>query len=214
VQELLYIKEQIAREIEKLSFVTIKDIEAKSFIKKFKIDTYKAINSHPTIRALEQKIESIKSQIELEKAKKVADIKVGIGYFNRDGFDDYASINFSMPLKITDRESINIKQKRLELNILNLKLKNSKYIMKKDIANLKKWLNKSIKNIKILDKRVLKTNSQLKTLIKEYAKTTDSNSLKLYKNQNRKIELELLKIDEMILYYQAYSKLLYYGGRR
>jgi hypothetical protein len=213
LEDLIFKKEKLLNEIEKLSFTSVDDIEAKIDVKRVYFDNDSIIESHPAIKALELAIKKIKKRIKLEKAKKSPDVRVGFGYFKRDGFDDYANINISLPLKVTDREDINIDKERVELNLMRIRLKNSKHTMKKDITNLKRWMQKSIKNIRRLDKKVLKINANRESVIKKYMESKYSDSLQLFKNQNRKIEYRLLKIDEIFLYAKAYSKLLYYGGR-
>jgi len=210
LEDLLYTKQSLLLAIEKLSFVKIKDIKDSLKVKSIFIQQSKSINTHPTIKILKRMIDKTTLQTKLEIAKKTSDIKVGLGYFNRDGFDDYVSINFSMPLKLSKREDISIKQKKLQKKTLLIKLKSTKHQMQQDIKNLLLGLKRSRKNISLIDEKLLHINSQKEKIITVYEEQKSFGALKKLQNRYKRYELKLLKLKELEHFFKAYSRLSYY----
>jgi outer membrane protein TolC len=210
LQNLRYRKQEALLELEKLTFTPVKRLSDNLRLPEVSLDINQSIQHHPALTALKEQIIRNKKRIALQEARRTPDVKVGVGYYQRDGRPDYMSVNFSMPLKIGGEERIARQTYLTEEKILRLKLKNLRYTMQKEAQNLLLSLRTARQNLSVIDRRLLPLSRKLEKLFRLYARTRDSHTLKIYQNRDDYLKLQLRKLDETLRLFTAISKLSYY----
>jgi len=207
------IKEKIKTikyEIEKLLYRSFWKISTSlKFNKVGKINLY----SHPLLKAYRLKISQFDSKVALSKSKKIPNIKASIGYYNRSNRGDYISLNFSIPLPVTQREERNIKISALKLDQVKNEYKSYLNSFKKESQIYKKILISSRKNYITINSELKNMQKQLMFLNKRLI-TTQGSFISYLSTINLEYQISLQLLDEMQNYFNAYSKLIYYKGKQ
>ncbi len=214
LSNLNYLKEQVILELEKLTFAHIDSVNGRLKRVVPTLDIKSIVSSHPLILVLNEKLKKNELSIKVQQADMKPDIKVAVGYFQRDDFDDYTSLNFSMLIKRTKRQKLSIKMLRLESTAIKNEIKEQKEAIVQDIKALLRLLESSDSQIRRIEHKLLPLNKKQILALKAQLKSSDKNSLKLYTLLERGYELKLLSIDKMMRFFEGYSKLSYYRGER
>ncbi len=210
LQKLHYQKKRTLLEIQKLAFIPVTEISGALTPPKVSLDIDQSVQKHPSVLALRAAVAQNERRIALEEARQTSDLKVGVGYYQRDGRPDYMSVNFSMPLKIRGKEEIARKEWLLEQKILRLKLKNLRHTMRHEAENLLLAYQTAKRNLKRIDQKLLPLSRQQGRLFRLYARTRDNHTLKIYQNRDDYLKLQLLRLDEMQQLFDTYAKISYY----
>lgn len=171
------------------------------------------IDSHPVIKSINFKNKKFSNLAKLEMAKKYSDIKVNLGYFQRDEkYKDYLNLSFSIPLPIYGSEDINVAIARYKIAQTNDDKQIIKRNFQKNFSMVKADMKKSFVNYKNLSSSMLPQRKFIQENIQAHYGLGHMKSVDLLSNINETISLELLALDELAKYYSAYAKSKYYTG--
>ena len=184
------------------------------FFANFSIDIENTLENHPLILIEKEKIKQQTQKIALENSKKISDVKLTVGYYQREKFDDYVSLNVSIPLSIQGREKLQVKKSKIEKNIIEDKLLGLQQQIKSTIEDLEENIKLSKQNFILIDEKMIPLNDSLEQSHKMHLSANTMQSIKVYESTNSKLELLLLSQDEKINYYNALSKLYYFKGKK
>lgn len=195
--------------LEKISFEKISSINESLEPKELSFKT--DINTHPKIEELIQKAEIFSDVSKLEKAKKYSDLKVNVGYFQRDDkFKDYANISLSLPLAIHNTEDVKSLKAKMKSNEIKHKLENLKNSFDLEIKSLENSSNSYYANYKIIKESIIPLKEEIQKSLESYNSFNLIKPQETIKNLNELIKYEIEMLNELNNYYKTYSKALYY----
>lgn len=195
--------------LEKISFEKISSINESLEPKELSFKT--DINTHPKIEELIQKAEIFSDVSKLEKAKKYSDLKVNVGYFQRDDkFKDYANISLSLPLAIHNTEDVKSLKAKMKSNEIKHKLENLKNSFELEIKSLENSSNSYYANYKIIKESIIPLKEEIQKSLESYNSFNLIKPQETIKNLNELIKYEIEMLNELNNYYKTYSKALYY----
>ncbi len=204
-------KRTILHKIEELVYSDISDITINLNMNKTPtID----LKQHPLIINADLEIEKNKESLELAKADKIPDLRVGVGYFQRENRSDYLSINAGVKLPIYGKEESKITQALLRYKQAKRAKKELTYRLQKRVAILKEKMSEAKKNYQTLKEEMLPKKRYIQKLLTKEIYTKQNSFATLLININEMIELDFKAYEEMERYFDAYSLLLYFKGRR
>lgn len=166
--------------------------------------------THPFIASIKEQLHQEDKKIAYENSKKIDDVKFSISYNQRERFEDYLSFNVAIPLSIQGTEELKVSKQKITKHQKMDRLAVVEQQFQTDIADLTKKATKSRHNITIITKNLLPLNDKLQELFELHSSTNTMGSLSMYEAVNEKYELELMKYDELEIYFDAVSKLAYY----
>ncbi len=196
--------------IQKLLFTKPKSISISLNMRKnISIDIY----SHPLIKAYKLKQRKAYQNLKLKRAKKVPDVKLKVGYFQREDRSDYLSVGLSLPLPVRGREESDIQIALRELDNTKLALKDIKNSFSQEVSIYKEQLKEAKKNYYLIKNTLLPNQKEIGKLLENEVYTKNKSTTSLVQNLNSIIALELQALEQQKEYFLAYSKLIYFMGR-
>ena len=195
-QKINYKVSQFRVALENIVFQKITDIEISNNIENSKIDLSKVLNNHPLVLIEKEKIKQQQENTYLEEKKTLADVKLTVGYYNREKFDDYLSFNVAIPLSIQGREKLKIKKSQVNTVSLKNNLKSLQQQIKTTIENLEEKQKTSKQNFDLIENTMIPLNDTLEQSHTIHLSTNMMNSLSIYESKNSKYDLLLLISDE------------------
>ncbi len=208
-ENLIFKLDSLKLKLKELTYKDIETIHASLEKKSYHVEN---IDNHPTILKLKKLIEKQNKIANFQNAKKTPDIKLNIGYFQRDSKEDYTSISLSFELPIRDREKIEVAKANYKASMLHDKLQTTKQFFETKIKTLAKKMEKSYKNYEILLHDMLSQKEYIGQNITLHAELGHMDSIDLIQNINDSINLEIMALDELESYFSAYSQNLYFTG--
>ncbi len=196
----------------KLEELTYKEIDSVQVSLEKKEDLSIDIKTHPAILALKTEVKKQNTVSKLKRAEKIPDVKFNIGYFQRDGRNDYlsASVNFPLPLRgIQEKQESKAKYKAL---ISADKLESLKITFKSKVDLFYEQMQTAYSNYKILQNDMKGQKKYIGQNLTLHAQLGHLNSIDLIQNVNDIISLEMLALDELENYFNSYAKSLYFTG--
>ncbi len=200
----LQIEKILYKKIYKISF----GLQAPLRVKKINI------LHHPFIISKQESINRENYNIKLQYAKEVPDMKLNAGYFNRIDREDYISLSLSMPLTINGREKINIQKAKILKMQKYDELEISKNSFRSEIKILREIMKSSYKNYTMIKSQILPQKEHIKEMLHSDILSKDIGSDSVINSINEVIKEELLGLNELDRYYNAYSKLTYFKGAK
>jgi len=171
------------------------------------------IDSHPVMKSINFKNKKFSNLAKLEESKKYSDIKVNLGYFQRDKkYKDYVNLSFSIPLPIYGSEDVKVAIARYKIAQTNDDMQIIKTKFLKNFSMLSVDMKKSFANYKNLTKSMVPQRKFIQENIETHYGLGHMKSVDLLANINETISLEILALDELAKYYSAYAKSKYYTG--
>ena len=131
-RKLVTQKRLFLQKIEALTYESVAGIETDLQMNKHVI---LSLDNHPSLKLLEKKIELSYEQLQLKKALLTSDIKVGLGYFQRDDRTDYVSLNVGMPLQFSDKEKNQKDVALIELTRAKRALKSQQFLFESRVES-------------------------------------------------------------------------------
>jgi len=211
-QKLIYTISQMKKSLEDIVYTKIDTITFNDFFGKFSINMKSVLENHPLVLMEKEKIKQQTQKIALENSKKISDVKLTVGYYQREKFDDYISFNIAIPLSIQGREKLQVKKSKIEKNIIQDKLRALQQQIKSTIEDLEENIKLNKQNFTLIDEKMIPLNDGLEQTHKLHLGANTMQSIKIYESMNSKLELMLLSQEEKINYYSALSKLYYFKG--
>jgi len=166
---LLKEKASLERKLESILATSMPEWHAKEGLLSYGlIDEEKRLEKAPKLQL--QNLQSAKELLNLryEKATKIPDVTISLGYNRRQGRDDYAFLGFEIPLPIYGKENLSIQKAKLthsasEQSVLNTQ-KQLLFELKDEL------LNKELQYDKIaLSKEVLHENQKMYEVLQSTA---------------------------------------------
>jgi outer membrane protein TolC len=182
--------------------ITNKDIEMKNILE-----------NHPLVLIEKEKIKQQKKIIELENRKKISDVKLTVGYYQRERFDDYMSFNLAIPLSIYGTEKLKIQKSKIEKLTKEEKLVGLQKQIETTVEDLEQKIVLSKENFELIENKMIPLNDTLEQTHKMHFSTNTMQSINVYESTNSKFELMLLVNDEKINYFTAVAQLYYFKGQ-
>jgi len=211
-QKFIYTISKMKKSLEDIVYTKIDTITFNDFFGKFSINMKSVLENHPLVLMEKEKIKQQTQKIALENSKKISDVKLTIGYYQREKFDDYISFNIAIPLSIQGREKLQVKKSKIEKNIIQDKLRALQQQIKSTIEDLEENIKLNKQNFTLIDQKMIPLNDGLEQSHKLHLGANTMQSIKIYESMNSKLELMLLSQEEKINYYSALSKLYYFKG--
>ncbi len=209
MQNLQYRVESLGLKLEELTYKEIKKVQA-SLEKKddLSID----LEMHPAILILKSEVKKQNAITKLKKAEKFPDIKLNVGYFQRDGRDDYVSASVNFPLLIRGTQEKEQKKATYRALINEDKLKALKIRFKSKVTLLNKQMQTAYSNYKMLSNDMRGQKEYISQNLTLHIGLGHLNSIDLIQNINETFQLEMLALDELERYFSSYAKSLYFEG--
>lgn len=177
---LLKEKASLERKLESILATSMPEWHAKEGLLSYGlIDEEKRLEKAPKLQL--QNLQSAKELLNLryEKATKIPDVTISLGYNRRQGRDDYAFLGFEIPLPIYGKENLSIQKAKLthsasEQSVLNtqkqllFELKDellNKELQYDKIALAKEVLHENQKMYEVLQSTALSQNDALLSLL-------------------------------------------------
>lgn len=177
---LLKEKASLERKLESILATSMPEWHAKEGLLSYGLsDEEKRLEKAPKLQL--QNLQSAKELLNLryEKATKIPDVTISLGYNRRQGRDDYAFLGFEIPLPIYGKENLSIQKAKLthsasEQNVLNtqkqllFELKDellNKELQYDKIALAKEVLHENQKMYEVLQSTALSQNDALLSLL-------------------------------------------------
>ncbi|WNZ00021.1 TolC family protein [Sulfurospirillum sp. 'SP'] len=177
---LLKEKASLERKLESILATSMPEWHAKEGLLSYGLsDEEKRLEKAPKLQL--QNLQSTKELLNLryEKATKIPDVTISLGYNRRQGRDDYAFLGFEIPLPIYGKENLSIQKAKLthsasEQNVLNtqkqllFELKDellNKELQYDKIALAKEVLHENQKMYEVLQSTALSQNDALLSLL-------------------------------------------------
>jgi len=211
-QKFIYTISKMKKSLEDIVYTKIDTITFNDFFGKFSINMKSVLENHPLVLMEKEKIKQQTQKIALENSKKISDVKLTVGYYQREKFDDYISFNIAIPLSIQGREKLQVKKSKIEKNIIQDKLRALQQQIKSTIEDLEENIKLNKQNFTLIDQKMIPLNDGLEQSHKLHLGANTMQSIKIYESMNSKLELMLLSQEEKINYYSALSKLYYFKG--
>ena len=187
---LLKEKASIDRKLESILATSMPEWHAKEGLLSYALsDEEKRLEKAPKLQL--QNLQSTKELLNLryEKATKIPDVTVSIGYNRRQGRDDYAFLGFEIPLPIYGKENLSIQKAKLthsssEQSVLNTQ-KQLLFELKDEL------LNKELQYDKIaLSKEVLHENEKMYEVLQSTALSQNDALLSLLNVLSQMLEAQ------------------------
>ena len=213
LETISYLKNELLIELERLSFSKIEAIEGDIWqegLVDFNIDS--AVENHPKLLILKERLEENIKERELIEKSKTPDLKFTLGYYHRQKYDDYISLNLSFPLKNTNREDLKLQSKSTLHQLIESQIDTLKFKMKRDIRVLIKASTRSQAVINSIQESLISLNRKIESLLEIYSSFSRASLLDIQKNIEKRIRLRLKVLDELNRYLFYISKLKYYVG--
>ena len=177
---LLKEKASLERKLESILATSMPEWHAKEWLLSYGLsDEDKRLEKAPKLQL--QNLQSTKELLNLryEKATKIPDVTISLGYNRRQGRDDYAFLGFEIPLPIYGKENLSIQKAKLthsasEQSVLNtqkqllFELKDellNKELQYDKIALAKEVLHENQKMYEVLQSTALSQNDALLSLL-------------------------------------------------
>ncbi len=196
----------------KLKELTYKDISSIEADLDKKSDFIADIELHPAIQALKTEVKKQLAVAKFKKAQEIPDVKVNLGYFQREGREDYlsASVNFALPVRgIESKEETIARYKALRSED---KLQTLKITFQSNLDLLKEKMQTSYSNYETLLHDMKGQKEYIGQNLALHAQLGHMNSIDLIQNINDTISLEMMAFDELNNYFVSYAKSLYFKG--
>ncbi|MCH9814605.1 MAG: TolC family protein [Epsilonproteobacteria bacterium] len=207
LEDLAYQQMRIKADIEKLTIVPVEDIEASlHFPTSFDVQ----ISAHPRIKLLAQEIKQLQKRSDLAVAKKIPNLKVSGGYYQRDARDDYLNLSFSMPLPVRGIEKVEMSKAKLAILEANARLDAMKQRFEKEVAILQHRMKTSAKNYQSYTKRLVPKQKKITKLIETKNRIATADLSDVMESLNQTILLQSTALQELGRYFKAYAKMRYY----
>jgi outer membrane protein TolC len=207
--KLTTMKQRFLYQLEQLTYQDVSSVEVALVMDK-KIQT--DIRLHPRLKMADLKTQKAKESLKLKRAQTTPDMKLGLGYFQREDRGDYLSVNIGMALPIWGKEQSGVDVALLKQNQAKSSLKSLTFTMQKEVENLRSLMADSMQSYTIIKEEILPKQRFIHKLLNREIFTKDSSTQLLYENLNEMILLEFEAFDEMESYFDAYAELLYFKG--
>lgn len=187
---LLKEKASIDRKLESILATSMPEWHAKEGLLSYGLsDEEKRLEKAPKLQL--QNLQSTKELLNLryEKATKIPDVTISLGYNRRQGRDDYAFLGFEIPLPIYGKENLSIQKAKLthsasEQSVLNTQ-KQLLFELKDEL------LNKELQYDKIaLSKEVLHENEKMYEVLQSTALSQNDALLSLLNVLSQMLEAQ------------------------
>jgi len=211
-QKIEYKIAKIHALLENLTYEKIDTITVKENRYNDSVNIDSILDSHPLVQIVKNKIKQQEQKTKLAKDEKISDVKFTVGYYNRENFDDYISMNLSLPLGLQGREKLQIQQSYTKTKALNSQLLALQQQLKTTIDELLVKISTSKKNYMMIEEKMIPLNDSLKQSHTIHLSTNMMNSISVYESINNRYDLLLLSKDEKLSYLEALSKLQYFKG--
>ena len=211
-QKIEYKIAKIHALLENLTYEKIDTITVKENRYNDSVNIDSILDSHPLVQIVKNKIKQQEQKTKLAKDEKISDVKFTVGYYNRENFDDYISMNLSLPLGLQGREKLQIQQSYTKTKALNNQLLALQQQLKTTIDELLIKISTSKKNYLMIEEKMIPLNDSLKQSHTIHLSTNMMNSISVYESINNRYDLLLLSKDEKLSYLEALSKLQYFKG--
>jgi len=174
------------------------------------IDGDAILKKHPYMLYFKEQIQKSKQNIKLQQSNRFKDIKLSVGYYQREQFDDYMAFNVAIALPIYNTEGKKINKSKIQYLKQKNKLKDiqNKFILQ--INTLRLTEKTSLANYKILNNKIIKLKKQIGKVLNSYSSIKSLSATKVIDNLNDIIEQELIALDELDKFYNAKAKLVYF----
>ena len=174
------------------------------------IDSDNILNTHPYILYFKEQIQKSKQNIKLQQSNRFKDVKLSVGYYQREQFDDYMAFNVAIALPIYNTESKKINKSKIQYLKQKNKLKDVKNKFILQINTLKLTEKTALANYKILNNKIIKLKKQIGKVLNSYSSIKSLSATKVIDNLNDIIEQELIALNELDKFYEAKARLVYF----
>jgi len=208
-RKLSTMKRALLYKIENLVYEDVTSVEVSlSLDKQVDID----IKSHPIMIVSNLKVQKATQTLKLSRANTMPDVKLGVGYFQREDRSDYLALNVGFDLPVRGKEERAIKIALLKESQAKKALKSQAFKLQREVDILKELMVDSLKNHHIIKKEIVPKQHYIQKLLEREIFTKNTSATALLTNLNESIVLELEAYTEMDSYFEAYAKLVYFEG--
>ena len=212
-QKIAYKISNIQSNLANIIYRKIDSVEFSNNYGNSMIDLDFILENHPLVLIEKEKIKQQTQKIELENRKKISDVKLTVGYYQREKFDDYLSFNVAIPLSIQGKEKLKVQKSKIEKNTTEDKLVGLQKQIETTIEDLQQKIILSKQNFELIENKMIPLNETLSQSHKMHLSTNTMDSINVYESTNSKLELLLLVSDEKMNYFTALAKLYYFKGK-
>jgi len=214
IQQLQSLQKLIKIDLQNISYKSINNIEYTLPIYKLDIiKIQKTLINNNMYKALKLKTLKYEQNIKLQEAKKTADIKLNVGYYQREAFDDYVAFSINYPLSIYGSENIKINKAKQEVIQSKVLLNEFKNEFTTKILNLQQNQNIAYTNYGFIKEQIIPNKEYILNILVSNSSQNQINTLKQLKLKNEILKDELRALNELQKFYKTKAKLAYYKGQ-
>ncbi len=169
------------------------------------------LEKHPIMIGENLKLQKAIEALKLAKANRTPDVKVGIGYFQREDRSDYLALNAGFELPVRGKEAHKVNIALLKVSQAKKRRSSRRFTWKREVDILQELMEDSLENYRIIKQEILPKKRHISKLLEQEIFTKQSSSTTLLINLNETILLELDAYEQMDSYFSAYAKLVYFG---
>ena len=136
----------------------------------------KVLSTNPTLKKMRLFVQKSAQNTTFNQALEIPDVTLSLGYYHRDGFDDYAAVSVAMPLPVYGKEKLGV-QKAMQLRHVadeNLRAAENKLLFElKNMMTQKAFMENQI----LLNQEILSEKEKIYENIKDTASTQQNGLL-------------------------------------
>ena len=203
----------IKLKLQDISYTNISDINY--HLMPYKIDNVdidKLLQKNYIFRSLNLKVNKQTQNIKLQDAKKTADIKLNVGYYQRESFDDYVAFSVAYPLSIYGKENIEVLKAKQQKAKINREIKQFKNKFKVKLLTLIEDEKIAYQNYNTITSKIIPNKEYIQSLYISDSKNNQINTIKQIRLKNEILKDKIKSLDLLTNFYQAKSKILYFKG--
>lgn len=205
--------EMIKIKIEKLTYQEISSIEYildDMIVKDINISSI--LNNNNMYKILKLNVIKQRYNLKYQRALKTNDLKLNVGYYQREKYDDYVSFSISYPLSIYGTEDIKIKQAMQMLSKSSLFLHEFKNEFKTKLKTILINIKLSYMNYNLINNEIINNYKNIDNLLKSRS-TYTLNRISQLNNLNDMLNKKIQALKQMDKFYKFKSLLEYYKGK-
>jgi len=214
IQNLQHKLKLIKIELENISYMKINKIEYK--LSSFTLDNInisKLLKQNYIYNILIKKLNKNIQNIKLQNAKNMSDVKLNIGYYQRESFDDYIGFSMSYPLSVYGKEDIEVIKAKKQKKEVKLLIKDYENEFKNNILMLLEEQKIAYSNSIFIKTKLIPNKEHMLELLISNTRNSGINTIKQLKLKNEILKDKLKALDEQYKFYITKAKLLYYKGK-
>lgn len=165
-----------------------------------------ALQNHPGITKLRTLKRQTEISRELAEAQSIPDITIGLGYYYRDAYEDYASFSAGIPLPVYGRERAQVEREQFNVQAAQSAILDLERQVRSQVATTWQNAQESKQRLTLIEE-MLKQNNQAIEVISGQIESGRTHPEQLLRTANEQLKIEQMLITEKVKFHLALSEL-------